>query len=324
MIDSKSDPSLLVSSWDTYWHGAQHGAAYTAGGTSHPLVLSFWEDFFKKPSTHSRTPRIIDIASGSGAVVDSAKAAFGGQLPDFTCLDISDSAISMLQKRFPEVHGIVADACSIPLESTSFDIVTSQFGIEYAGLEALDEVLRLVAPGGQLALLLHYQHGGIYRQCAASLDAIQKMQEARFIPNCITLFDAGFAVGRGADRKAFDSAAKQFAPAIRSVEAIMKQHGTEVADGTIVRLYKDVRTIYKRMAHYESTEVLDWLKRMQDEVRAYAGRMASMCESAIDAGAFEQLCDKLRGQNYELLRSEPLVVPGRDLPLAWALVAAKP
>ena len=104
----------------------------------------------------------------------------------------------------------------------------------------------------------------------------------------------------------------------------MKQHGTEVADGTIVRLYKDVRTIHNRMANYESTEVLDWLRRMQDEVQAYAGRMASMCESAIDAGAFGQLCDKLRGQNFELLRSEPLAVPGRDLPLAWALVAAKP
>ncbi len=75
MIDDKSDPSLLASSWDTYWHGAQHGAAYTAGGTSHPLVLSFWDDFFNKLNAQSCTPRIIDIASGSGAIIETATSA---------------------------------------------------------------------------------------------------------------------------------------------------------------------------------------------------------------------------------------------------------
>lgn len=75
MIDNKSDPPPSASSWDTYWHGAQLGAAYTAGGTSHPLILSFWDDFFKKLNAHSRKPRIIDIASGSSAVVERLMSA---------------------------------------------------------------------------------------------------------------------------------------------------------------------------------------------------------------------------------------------------------
>ena len=323
MTDDKSDFTPIAESWDTYWHGAQHGAAYCGGGTSHPLVLSFWDEFFKKIRDQYNTPKIIDIASGGGAIVESAKSAFDGQLQEFTCLDISDSAISMLEQRFPGVHGIVADACAIPLDSATYDIVTSQFGIEYAGLEAIDEVVRLIAPGGQLALLLHNRAGGIYRQCAASLDAIEKLQDARFIPLSITMFDEGFAAIRGADPAKHDAAARELVPAIRTVESIIMQHGKHVADGTIMRLFNDVKTMHNRIQNYESSEVLGWLRKMDGEVQAYAGRMASMCNAAIDAKAFEQLTDKLKDQGYKILRGDALVNPDQDVPLAWALVAAK-
>ena len=323
MADHKSDSSPIAESWDTYWHGARHGAAYTGGGTSHPLILSFWDEYFKAVKTQYGTARIIDIASGSGAVIECAKAAFGGQLADFTCLDISASAISMLKKRFPGVHGIVADARSIPLDPAGYDIATSQFGIEYAGLEAIDEVTRLITPGGQLTLLLHNRAGGIYTQCAASLDAIEKLQEARFIPYSITMFEEGFAAIRGADPAKHDAAAGKLVPAIRTMESIIMQHGKHVADGTIMRLFNDVKTMHGRMQNYEPSEVLDWLNKMDGEVQAYAGRMASMCNAAIDAEAFEQLKDKLKGQGHKILRGEALVNPDQVVPLAWALVAEK-
>jgi hypothetical protein len=103
----------------------------------------------------------------------------------------------------------------------------------------------------------------------------------------------------------------------------MQQHGPDVADGTIVRLYKDVRTIGSRMQNYEPDDVLGWLERMQVEVQAFRGRMASMCDAAIDAKTFERLCQKLQGQGFEMLRNDALEDQDRGLPLAWALVAAK-
>ena len=236
---------------------------------------------------------------------------------------LSASAIATLEQRFPEVHGIVANARSIPLASGHYDIATSQFGIEYAGLDAIDEVLRLIAPAGELALLLHHRSGGIYRQCAASRDAIEKLQQSGFIPLTINAFEAGFATCRGADRRAYEAAAKQLAPAIQAVESIMKQYGTEVADGTIVRLYKDVRTMHGRLPHYEPPEVLAWLTKLQGEVKSYAGRMSSMCHVAIDNVAFEDLCAGVRSQGFELQRAEPLANPSNNMPLGWVLVATK-
>ena len=46
MTNEKSEPLPVIESWDTYWQGAQTSAAYTGGGSSHPLVLSFWDDYF--------------------------------------------------------------------------------------------------------------------------------------------------------------------------------------------------------------------------------------------------------------------------------------
>ncbi len=316
--------SLAVSeSWDTYWHGAVRGADYTIGGVTHPTIQSFWDEFFRAARAKYNAPKIIDIASGNGAVVDSAMRAFGGQLPDYTCLDISASAIKILEQRFPAVHTIVADARRIPLVSAGFDIATSQFGIEYAGLEAIDEVARLIAPGGRLAFLLHNREGSIYQECTASLDAIERMQQAKFIPYAIAMFDKGFAACRGADRAAYEAAAKQLAPAVVALESIMTQHGRHVAGDLVTRLYDDVGTIHEHIQRYEPSEVLNWLNRLQGELQAFAGRMASMCGAAIDSKTFDRICEGLRRRDFTTIRAEALAEPDQPLPLAWALIAIR-
>ena len=318
-----SDTAPVADSWDTYWHGTGDIGAYSAGGVTHPAILAFWDDFFEGVERDYSTPKIIDIASGNGAVVERALSIFAGQPPDFTCLDVSAAAIANIRERFPHVHGIVTDAGSIPLESGSFDIATSQFGVEYAGPQAINEVARLLAPGGRLALLLHNQAGSIHRECVESLDAITRLQESRFIPCAIEMFSAGFEAVRGADRAAYEAAAKKLSPAIGILEAIMKQYGPHVAGDTISRLYNDVAQVHENIQNYEPDEVLDWLSRMDTELVAYAERMSSMSESASDSAAFKKICDGLRSRDCTIQRAVPLMVPDHELPLAWVLIAEK-
>jgi SAM-dependent methyltransferase len=236
---------------------------------------------------------------------------------------VSDAAITNIRNRFPRIHGLVADARSIPLDSGGFDIVTSQFGVEYAGLEAIDEAARLLAPGGRFALLLHNQAGSIHQECEESLDAIVRLQESRFIPYAIDMFSAGFDAVRGADRAPYEAAAKQLAPAIGALETIMQEYGQHVAGDTIGRLYSDVGQIHQRIQHYDPGEILDWLNRINGELDAYAGRMSSMSNCAVDSETFAQIVDGLRNRDYTIVRAEPLTIPDHELPLAWALIATK-
>jgi len=323
MNKHKSDTSQVTDSWDAYWHGTGDVGAYSSGGVTHPAILTFWDEYFTGVKLKYHIPKIIDIASGNGAVAERALAVFGDQQPDFTCLDVSAAAITNIRDRFPQVNGIVSDARDIPLESGSFEIATSQFGVEYAGLKAINEVARLLTNGGQLAFLLHTQAGSIHRECVQSLDAIDRLQESRFIPYAIEMFDAGFKAVRGADRTAYETAAKKLAPAIGALEEIMKDYGQHVAGDTINRLYNDVGQIHQRIQHYEPGEILDWLNKMDGELDAYAGRMSSMSGAAIDNESFEQICEELRNQGYTIDRAEPLLIPNHDLPLAWVLIATK-
>ena len=323
MTNPEHITSQVGKSWDAYWHGTGDSGAYSSGGAGHPAIKDFWGTFFQSLQQDYTKPSMLDIASGNGAVVEHALQVFGEGSAEISCVDISESAIANIQNRFPRVNGIVADACSIPLESGGIDIVTSQFGIEYAGLEAFDEAERLLAAGGQLAFILHIQAGSIHQECARNLDAVSRVQESRFIEYAIEMFRTGFEAVRGADRAPYNQAGKQFAPAIKTLEDIMEQYGEQVADDTIVRLYSDVDKIHSEIQHYDPVEILSWLSRMDEELDAYAGRMSSMHDAALDEGTFEEICTGLLSRDFTIESAGPFVVPDSESPLAWALVARR-
>lgn len=323
MTSENSEYVPVIESWDTYWAGAESSAAFSGGGTTDPVVLDFWDRFFSAAKQEIPQPRIIDIASGNGAVAQSALRNFSEGMPPVTCLDISASAIRVIEQRFPGVSGIVADAADPPFDAGSFDIVTSQYGVEYAGPDAIFVIADLVASGGYLALLLHHSQGLIHAQCEDSLAAIQDMQDAAFLPHCVAMFKAAYAMLDGGDKAAYQEAGRRLAPAIRAMEDIMGRYGRDVAANTIVRLYRDVRTIHGRLRQYEPSSVIEWLEKMQGAVDAYKGRMASMLDVGLDADRFGSVAAALTSDGFVMERAAELGRGNAQKPLAWALIARR-
>lgn len=320
---NKSIESQPMRGWDSYWEGTRDAEAYAAGGVSHPIVASFWDKTLSDLLAARENGKILDIATGSGAVVERLTQLPGTENFEITCVDISDAAIDVVRRRFPDIIGVVADAKSIPLDSGQYDLVTSQFGIEYAGLSAIDEACRLLAPDGSLILMMHIQPGVIFNECHIALDAIKRTRKSAFVAHSLQFFEAGFAAVRGADRVPYDQAALQFNPAIQAVESILSEHGEHVAGDTIAKLYADVRQIHSRIQYYEPDDVLGWLRTMDKELSAYQERMASMCEAATDDKTFGKMCESLRGQGLDIGTAEPLLASDAELPIAWILRATR-
>lgn len=264
---------------------------------------------------------MIDIASGDGAIVESAIEILGEGAADITCLEISRSALEILRERFPAVKGVVADALRTPLASGSFEIVTSQFGIEYAGIDAFKEAARLLAPGGRMACLVHHRSGIIYNEGLASLDAVAGLAKSQFIPLSIVMFEAGFAACRGADRKPYDVAVQNLLPAFRQLEDLMRNHGTHVAGDTLLRLYTDVEKIDQHMEQYDQTEVIEWLTSLESGLVAYTSNMMALRDAALNEAQFLAVCDALENAGLELKQAVPLLADNLKLPIAWALTA---
>lgn len=309
--------------WDTYWKGTRDAEAYASGGVSHPTITSFWDVALSEFHATRDNGKILDIATGSGAVVEQLSKRTESKNFEVTCVDISAAAIDVVCGRFPPVTGVVADANSIPLDSDQFDLVTSQFGIEYAGLAAIEEARRLLAPGGTLILMMHIQPGVIFSECKTALDAIRRTQRSGFVAQSLRFFEAGFAAVRGADRAPYDRAARELNPAIQEVESILAEYGQQVAGDTIAKLYGDVQQIHGRIQYYEPNDVFGWLQTMENELVEYEERMASMCGAASDEKDFLKICENLRQQGLDIVTAQPLAVKTDDLPVAWILHAIR-
>lgn len=308
--------------WDTYWQGSEQAVAFAAEGVNHPLVHEFWRSFFATEPAEFDSPRIIDIACGKGAVIEAAHTAFGETGARYECLDTSEHAVAAVRTRFPGVTGHIANARDINLEDGAYDIVASQFGIEYAGIEAVTGAARLVRPGGKLVLMMHHREGSIYRECANNLAASKALEDSRFIELAIEMFAAGYAALLGERTKDdYNDATRAVIPAMHAMESVAENYGPGVAGGTIVQLYSEVANIQEDLQHYDPKEVSDWLNSMSDEMSAYAGRMRSMCDAAVDVSSYENMVASLRNGGFEIVLSEALRDAGR--PLAWTMVAAR-
>ena len=82
-------PSTVPSSWDRYWEGALDAAPCASESGNHPETSRFWQELFRKVKAEFATPKLIDIASGRGAVVADASKVFIAGFPETAYLNNS-------------------------------------------------------------------------------------------------------------------------------------------------------------------------------------------------------------------------------------------
>jgi SAM-dependent methyltransferase len=147
--------------WSRHWAS---GAAHSCVGTYGPLyggaIAAFWRAVLARLPAAAR---VLDIATGNGAlprliVEDPALPA----RPTCDAIDLAAiapgwiDALPAVQRQRVRFHAGVA-AEDLPFALGSFDLVVSQYGIEYADLpRALAEAGRVLRPGGGFAAVMHH------------------------------------------------------------------------------------------------------------------------------------------------------------------------
>ena len=316
---------MAIEAWDGYWRQTQEASAHRAGGPHEHLLIEFWTGLFREQLGTRRELRFLDIACGNGAVLEylaKSVTQAGASAPSVMAvgMDGSGSAVAELRLRQPWVSVVIADALRTPFAPGQFDLVTSQFGVEYGGADAPLEAARLVAQGGMLALVMHLKDGGIYRECEVNLLAIEAMYH--LFPMARETLDAGIAASHGAGaRAAFQAADRRFAGRVARVEAVFRQFGKEVAGGLIFRLYSDIGHIYKNMGQFSRDEVGVWLGRMGVELDAYRDRMAGMLDSALDRDQLRDLGRNFEGAGLSLKQGRAMSL-GSHGDAAWVMLAS--
>jgi len=97
--------------------------------------------------------KVLDIACGSGVVTRDIAALIGSQHAPVG-LDISPGMLTVARSLDASIDWRCGDACELPFADDSFDRVVCQFGLMFFSdrLKALQEMLRVLKPGGRLAV----------------------------------------------------------------------------------------------------------------------------------------------------------------------------
>ncbi|MGZ8178081.1 class I SAM-dependent methyltransferase [Williamsia sp. SKLECPSW1] len=90
---------------------------------------------------------VVDLACGTGSVARAA-VRLGARV---TGVDITPELVDIARGASPDaIDWVVADAVATGLPDSSADVVVSSMGIIFASAAVLDEIVRLLRPGGTL------------------------------------------------------------------------------------------------------------------------------------------------------------------------------
>ncbi len=107
----------------------------------------------------ARRTRVLDLGAGSGAVTPELVRRSRGRV---VALDRNLDALEVVGSEVPDAAPVGGDARRLPFRTASFDLVFVQLAFLWiAPLDAaLDEVVRMLAPGGAL-VALEPDYGGM-------------------------------------------------------------------------------------------------------------------------------------------------------------------
>lgn len=305
-----NDDEQTSKDWGNYWQGraaAQVGAALTGVGIENDAdIENIWKEAFRDLPKQTK---ILDVACGAGSVLRHATHM---GFDNLTGVDISSSALEALGQTLPHIKTVKSGVSKMPFTDDEFDIVTSQFGMEYAGIkDAVGEVLRVVSPQGFFMGICHKQGGAIAKEVLGKRDDAQIILNSEFIVKAKRVFDIDMGGGSDAD---FTHAAKEFSQAQKDVLALARDK-----KGLAAHLYSGTQALYQRRKAYALEDIHTWLDGMDHEIRAFWGRMESMLAAALTPADIEVIRDIAQGRNYQLSDVQNLYLGPNKEDAGWIL-----
>ncbi|PWF42503.1 class I SAM-dependent methyltransferase [Massilia glaciei] len=147
--------------WSRYWsHGVAHSCGGSYGNRYEGALARHWRDAFGALAPGARA---LDIATGNGALPRLLLDFDPDGALSCDAVDLATPAPQWLEalpaarRARLRFHGGVA-AEALPFADAQFDLVMSQYGLEYTELaRSVPEILRVLAPGGRVALVAHHR-----------------------------------------------------------------------------------------------------------------------------------------------------------------------
>lgn len=317
------------NSWSDYWAtGALHSCLGSFAGNYAGEVLDAWRLALAGLPGGAC---VLDIATGNGALPALFLAeAPVGRLAAIDAVDLAQIRPDWIQAldadarcRLKFQGGVMAEA--LPFPDAHFDLVCSQFGIEYTDhARSLAEAARVLKPGGLLALVLHDQSSLICRNAREERSHLAWIAEHEVIGAAVRVcaFMARAATPAGRQALAADPEAGEARRQLNQVMADMTRRARDSRVPDVLTqsqhaLFTSIQAAARSGDPQAGLQDLDWLRAQlaQSDLR-----LAELLGCALDEAGLEAF---LAGSGFVEQFWRPLDFPGGER-LGWWLQARKP
>lgn len=322
-----SPPDDRRAVWSRYWAGgALHSCGGSFDGNYAGEIRDFWSEAFAPMVAGMR---MLDIATGNGPIPKLMLELRPGL--DIRCdaVDLASVAPEWPQALPPgerarlQFHqGVLAE--SLPFVDASFDLVTSQYGLEYSDLSrSVPEVLRVLAPAGRVRLVVHHADAVPVRLAAEELRHIAWLQSSDGLLAAAQRMLAPMAraatpEGRAALRD--DAAALA---ARRGFDHSQAERQQRIANSSCPDVLHEAANWIAQAfqaaqagGEAQGQAALASIRSALDDSRL---RLQELCDHALDAEAAQALCTQLEEGGKRSAHADPLLQQGRLM--AWAIRA---
>lgn len=165
----------LAGIFSMYW---TDGFKSPFGETFPTNLEKFWKGVFEKVGRDNPYSVILDIGTGNGLIPLMAREE--SESFDLVGIDFAKVPPPSQEKRI-DIQQMNAEDLKFP--DGSFDLVTSNFGIEYTKMDiALKEAIRVLRPGGRTELVLHHPESKTAKNMQVAAGLHRELERRRILP----------------------------------------------------------------------------------------------------------------------------------------------
>jgi ubiquinone/menaquinone biosynthesis C-methylase UbiE len=175
----------MIEHWNSYWNEGfitSFGRGFKQNYQG--VYQVFWEQIFSDLNNYDN---VLDLATGNGGIplLLLSYLKKNEKQISVTGTDLSSSVSKLNITNLVSAPNLSWDSLTIlanidsadlPFETTSFDLITSQYGFEYSPMaNTVKEISRVAKIGASIALVIHHSESFILKRNNSILDCIEQV-----------------------------------------------------------------------------------------------------------------------------------------------------
>ncbi|MCG9696252.1 class I SAM-dependent methyltransferase [Shewanella sp. Isolate11] len=313
--------------WDEYWqqgHLTSFGESFT-GNYSGVLQTVWIEEFEKLPEAF----KLLDLATGNGALPLLVNQYFKGKDKrgrvdgvDLAVINTDLSKQLLAEEVSLELKSSI-DCCQLPFASETYDLVMSQYGIEYSDLSrSIPEALRVLKPQGRLVIVTHHHKSMIIIRNQNILTLVSSKEVDEVFNVLVELINS---MGHISDSKALeaiknDPACEQIRKRLNTLVAALAARDESALKDSELLSY--IMAIFKQGLFWTVEQKLQYVDYAKNQIATLKHRLTELASAALSNDDTLKLKSLFSHNGATIEGVTPVEDSDKQL-LAWRISAIK-